>query len=403
MHVVLFSPAWPPESNANGIITYCALMRDALIVAGHEVSIIAGHVTEGYDDPDCHQAVPKLSAVDKLWMKINDVIRPNYRYYYLGYQGALETLRALHKKKPIDIFEIEESYGWHYPIAKQSPFPVVMRLHGPHFLNGQFTQESDKANKTRIDLERHAIRAAKYITAPSRDVLDRVVLEYRPKPKFHSVIYNPAPQIDAEERWSPDLCDINELVFIGRFDDHKGGDIVLKAFERVSQDFPNARLTFVGPDVGVSLGQSDKKINFADFLTQEIDAACHRHIHYLGRLKYEELIAYRKKAAIVLIASRYDNFPNTALEAVAMGVPTVCSDGGGMKEIIVNERNGLSFPTGDAEAMAHCIKKLLSDRVLANTLADNAVHDAHSIFASVKLADDTLEFYQLVTRDFFKK
>ena len=44
-----------------------------------------------------------------------------------------------------------------------------------------------------------------------------------------------------------------ELLFVGRFDNQKGGDILLAAFSKVFETAPNLTLNFVGPDFGVEV------------------------------------------------------------------------------------------------------------------------------------------------------
>jgi len=45
-------------------------------------------------------------------------------------------------------------------------------------------------------------------------------------------------------------ADPKRILFVGRFDRHKGGDLIIDAFGRVLANVPDARLWFVGPDRG---------------------------------------------------------------------------------------------------------------------------------------------------------
>ena len=60
------------------------------------------------------------------------------------------------------------------------------------------------------------------------------------------MIYPPALRIPPAERWRLDDCDQNQVLFIGRFDRHKGGDLIIEAFGRVLQGVLQARLSFRG-------------------------------------------------------------------------------------------------------------------------------------------------------------
>jgi glycosyltransferase involved in cell wall biosynthesis len=76
----------------------------------------------------------------------------------------------------------------------------------------------------------------------------------------------------------------------------------------------------------------------------------------------EEAMSYLYSAAdIFVIPSVQDNFPNTALEALACGVPTVAFHVGGVPEIVANGCTGVTVRPGDSEALARAIEDLLAD------------------------------------------
>jgi len=76
----------------------------------------------------------------------------------------------------------------------------------------------------------------------------------------------------------------------------------------------------------------------------------------------EEAMSYLYSVAdIFVIPSVQDNFPNTALEALACGVPTVAFHVGGVPEIVANGCTGVTVRPGDSEALARAIEDLLAD------------------------------------------
>ncbi|RZK13672.1 MAG: glycosyltransferase [Pedobacter sp.] len=86
-------------------------------------------------------------------------------------------------------------------------------------------------------------------------------------------------------------------------------------------------------------------------------------IVYLGSIHSEEEISKVYSAAdIYLLPSREDNFPNVMLESLASGTPVVGFNIGGLKDLIVNGRNGFLSDElttkGLKASLLHCANQL---------------------------------------------
>jgi len=80
----------------------------------------------------------------------------------------------------------------------------------------------------------------------------------------------------------------------------------------------------------------------------------------LGVVVDEQRMSLAYNAAdLFVLPSVQDNFPNTALEALACGLPIVGSRVGGIPEIVRQDCTGTLFEAGDADALAAAIRKLL--------------------------------------------
>lgn len=77
-------------------------------------------------------------------------------------------------------------------------------------------------------------------------------------------------------------------------------------------------------------------------------------------------------------SSDYEGISNSMLEALSMGVPSVCTDcaGGGAKMAIDDGINGLLVPCGDVEAMAKAMSRVADCDSFAENLSRNAVLSA---------------------------
>ena len=74
-------------------------------------------------------------------------------------------------------------------------------------------------------------------------------------------------------------------------------------------------------------------------------------------------------------SSDYEGMSNSMLEAMALGLPVICTDcpAGGARAVIRNGENGILTPVGDANALYLAMKNLAETPDFAETLGKNAV------------------------------
>jgi glycosyltransferase involved in cell wall biosynthesis len=74
-------------------------------------------------------------------------------------------------------------------------------------------------------------------------------------------------------------------------------------------------------------------------------------------------------ADVVVMPSRWEGLPLTALEALASGTPLVATSVRGLRELLTDGENALLVPE-DSEALASAIHRVLDDRELAARLSE---------------------------------
>jgi glycosyltransferase involved in cell wall biosynthesis len=371
------SPGWPPDAFANGIIPYIANIADEMRRAGHRVSIVAeftqGELGEDVSDAHPSRRPPNLAAraVDYLAYRASSELGERRQ----AVRALIGECRRLVEERGVQVVEMEESYGRARWLRRALAVPVVVRLHGPWFLNGPLRGAVDDARfRDRVRLEKEAILAADAITAPSLDVLERTRAYYGLKLERAEVIPNPTQIIPAGARWDLDGCEAGTIVFIGRFDRHKGGDLVIDAFAEVARRRPSARLIFAGPDSGY-FDDAGRRRTIQDYLAGTLPEEALNRVRWLGAQPSGSLPDLRRKGAVVVVGSRYDNFPFTVLEAMAAGCPLVAPRVGGIPEVVVDGVNGLLYRAGDPADMAEKLCRALDDRDLAVRLGRRAGAD----------------------------
>lgn len=391
MNIVVVTPSWPQKANPNGIVTYYTNLIPALIDLGHTVDI----VTFSSEDPSSNVYVvdSSLSLVERLWCRFKEILEPGYRQYYTGYRSILNTLQYIGRHKTIDIVQMEDSFGWHYEVQKQCAFPVVMRLHGPYFLNN-FESEVTPATRERLIREERAFLAGEFITSPSENILSATSEKYGKAWLKSETIPNAMSAFKPSQQWEFTSINRYQILFVGRFDDHKGGDVMLHAFYKILAVIPDAVLIFIGPDKGLDI--DGIKVMLPGFMESHQYALTingRECVKVLGKQDKETIDQYRKQSHITVVASRYETFGNVALEAMACGSPLVCSNAGALSEVVVDEESGLLFENENVQTLSEKMLRLLQSNDDVKRLSVDALSRVKTVYSPAVAASRLVGFF----------
>ncbi len=142
--------------------------------------------------------------------------------------------------------------------------------------------------------------------------------------------------------------------YIGNVSRVKGVDVLVKAFLKYEL---NATL--------VIAGMSSDKLFMEELIRMKGSSD---RIKIMGFMNSQEF--YQQVDLVVIPSVWPDTFPTVAFEACANNVPVVCSNIGGLPEIIHNDRNGLLFKPGDVGELASILNSL--EPVQINRWVDSA-------------------------------
>jgi glycosyltransferase involved in cell wall biosynthesis len=133
----------------------------------------------------------------------------------------------------------------------------------------------------------------------------------------------------------------NGGLFVGRLDEQKGIDILLRAWRQI--DYP-LRIIGDGP--------------LSNLVAQNVG----ERIVYLGR-QPREVVQREMQAArfLVLPSQGPEMFPMTILEAFSNGLPVICSDLPSLRELVEPHVTGINFAQGDADALADRVRWAISN------------------------------------------
>ena len=210
------------------------------------------------------------------------------------------------------------------------------------------------------------------------------------------VIPPPTPPIPESQRWRLEDCDPNLILFIGRFDRHKGADLIIEAFGQVLRELPQARLCFVGPDHGLN-DATGRRWGLEEFVRDRLPGALESGtVTLLGHQPFSELNRLRRRAMVNVICSRYETICRVLMETMAVGCPFVAARAGGIPEAFRDDVDGLSHRSEDSDDLASKIITLLNDRTRAARLGRQAAVTCEERFHPNVIAERMVDFYRHV-------
>lgn len=395
MHVAFWSPAWPLQKYQNGIITYVHWMKRELESKGHHVSVFTSELDATSREPNVHLIGRNISTDLSIAFKRLVRGRPSNRAIFEFGVEIASAIRKVHRDDPIDIIEMEESFGWCADVARLTALPLVVKLHGPAFTTMVKDELESPIGLERIAREGRALSRLESIVAPTEIVLRRTLDKYGLKPRDARRIVNPVVMDESTPLWSRNACDANCILFVGRFDLIKGGDIVLKAFSSAVKQNANLRLVFVGPDNGLA-GPGGKQLRFSEFCDSVIPAEVRQRVDFRGRLPNDVITTLRTQSMLTLVTSRWENQGYALLEAMFQGCPVVSTDAGGCPESVVDGVTGILAKSEDAECFARQIIAVVNDHVKAEALGRAARRHVIKEHNPTTVVEASLENYERV-------
>jgi glycosyltransferase involved in cell wall biosynthesis len=115
-----------------------------------------------------------------------------------------------------------------------------------------------------------------------------------------------------------------------------------------------------------------------------------RQVVFKGYIKDpKQLIA---DSAVCLVCSRSEAFGRSAVEAMAIGIPVVGTNSGGLPEIVQDGITGLLYEPGDYKGLAYQVERLLNDRLLYERIASQSFNSVRQRFNTKQYVDSVARY-----------
>lgn len=161
----------------------------------------------------------------------------------------------------------------------------------------------------------------------------------------------------------------------------KGQDLVVQALAKLQDRLPALRVMLVGDgDMRASVEDTARRLNVTDkvlFMGRRFDVA--------------RLLAATDIYCLPSVAGEF--FPNSIVEAMAMGKPWIGSDIAGLGELTANGAAGLLVKVGDVDGLAQRILELANNDALRAEMGRRARVEVEERFTIVRVVDRVLAAY----------
>ncbi|MGA3292206.1 MAG: glycosyltransferase family 4 protein [Candidatus Microgenomates bacterium] len=171
----------------------------------------------------------------------------------------------------------------------------------------------------------------------------------------------------------------HHLLFVGRLEEIKGADILLRALPKILIKNPKLHLYIVG---------SGPQMSYLKKLTEELRIG--NMVKFLGFQSHRQIMSLYYKTTLVVIPSLCpESFGLVGIEAFGSGRPVIATRVGGIPEWLDDGKTGFLVEPGNSEQIAEKVTQLLSDRKLLQQMGKNARKKAEQY--SIKIHADEIE------------
>lgn len=175
--------------------------------------------------------------------------------------------------------------------------------------------------------------------------------------------------------------DTAEVLFCARLHKRKRPLVFVELADQL-RDRVSAQFVLIGADEG-ELAAVEQSITTRGLQDR---------VRYEGSLDYDQVEARMSRAAVYVLPSVNEPFPMSLLEALALGLPSVCTDTCGISDVLQRESAAI-VTDGSVDAMAAAVLDLLQDEDLRRYTSIRARQAVHRHFSMQVVGDHLEEAY----------
>lgn len=172
-----------------------------------------------------------------------------------------------------------------------------------------------------------------------------------------------------------------KIIYVGRFAWEKDPEILIRAMKHMSVMYPHWTLEMAG--TGPLLEPMKALVNQLNI---------EQNVRFLG--KVSEVAPLYQSASMLVLPSVVEGFPNTLIEAMSFGLPTICFADIPYEDIVEHKANGLVVKKRTPEVLAGTMALLIEQEELRETIGLNARQSVEK-FDKTQIAQRILDFMKI--------
>ncbi len=326
----------------------------------------------------CHSDIGEDATVSRDNVTVHYLAQPRRR---LVPNMATAIPRVAAQLKAIGPDVVNAHGHWYAVAALRAGFPTVWTVHGVVAEEAQYNPGAfgRLASALAARYEREALAGVREITAISPYIRER--FGGRTAARWH-ITENPAPD---------DLFDLVRTPVPGR--------LLLPASVIPRKDIVTlvAAVALARPSIRDLHLLVAGRTNEAAYVQEVLDACQHRGVsdvvHLLGVQGQAQMRQLYREAQLVVLSSREEVSPMSAIEGLAAGIPVVTTAAGGAPYIVEDGVTGRVVPVGDARAFADALCRVLTDARIYQAMSAAARPAAERRFRLERVVDAYLAAY----------
>lgn len=367
--------------NGGGAERVISVLSRGFVKVGYEVSLILTHQKlEDANLETLHKNVKVLSLEDQIANRGNYSFGARLKMLQSRLEGKLcrSFLKRESEKGLIDKYWARnfEKVEWLRDYLKRHKKTTCIaflydtifltllankRVGNPLIISERGDPEQSLGSKTTMAFLHSIFQEAKHIVFQSSAVRDW----YKKNLNVDgTVIFNPIKE-DLPSPFEGERQ--KKIVNFCRISEQKNLELLVKAYARLHRDYPAYDLYIYGDSVG---NGAEGYLEHIRYVAKENGLAAKVHL-LPGRPDVHETI---RDYAMFVSSSDFEGMSNSMLEAMAMGMPVVCTDcpAGGARAVIQDHENGILVPIKDEGKLYLAMREIIENPELAEKLSKNA-------------------------------
>lgn len=235
------------------------------------------------------------------------------------------------------------------PICKKLDLPLVVHFHGLDASRFDILSKYEKSYKEMFEFVKAVIVVSRSMAEKISQLgcpPDKIKLNYY---GVNDLFFKTMPSYDS-----------NNFIAAARFVEKKGPELTIRAFSKVVQHYPQAKLFMIGN--GPLLEKCKQMV---------LDLSMEKNIFFPGVVRHDLMAGYMEKSlAFVqhsITASNGDSegTPVAILEASAAALPVISTFHAGIPDVVIDGITGFLVKEKDIDGMSLAMQNILSDKNLA--------------------------------------